>query len=134
MAEERAPHRFESGTPVSWVSNTSTQKPYRIAKRRDANYFRPRCLGKFMSKRMKIHAPATVMGYSEYILVWDDGMLKASEDISDLIDHAASHYPGYMLGIPWANSLLVTLKGMRGWGGWIGVASLVWHLINLFAN
>lgn len=57
-------------------------------------------------------------------------VMSTSNDIYELMERAARQYPGYMLGVPWANSFLVAFRGlfdMRMWGFWLALASLAWQ-------
>lgn len=57
-------------------------------------------------------------------------VLSQSTDIYELMERATRQYPGYMFGVPWANSFLVAFRGlfdMRMWGFWLALIALAWQ-------
>lgn len=59
--------------------------------------------------------------------------LAKSDDIYELMERASRHYPGYMLGVPRANSHLVALRGLfdlKMWGFWLAALALAIQAIN----
>ena len=60
----------------------------------------------------------------------DGHVLSYSTDIYEIMERAARQYPGYMFGVPWANSFLVAFRGlfdMRMWGFWLALIALAWQ-------
>lgn len=56
-----------------------------------------------------------------------------SNNFREMMDTVANQYPGFMLGVPWANSFLVPIKRLIKpdmWGVLLAVLALAWNACN----
>ena len=56
-----------------------------------------------------------------------------SNNFREMMDLAATQYPGFMLGLPWANSFLVPIKRLIKpdmWGLSLALLALAWNVFN----